>query len=196
LLVRPTAYPHITHLSDVNISSPTSGNTLIYDAVQGRWENANISAGTGISVTNGAGSISIDNTGVTSVTGTAPISSSGGATPAISISQATTSVSGYLTSTDWNTFNGKYSTGGALGTPSSGTLTNCTGYTYANLSGTVPTWNQNTTGSSGSIDVSGGWAVTPSGTTLYFAYNGTNKAKLDSSGNLTVIGNVTAYGTM
>ena len=36
--------------------------------------------------------------------------------------------------------------GGALGTPSSGTLTNCTGYTYANLSGTVPTWNQNTTG--------------------------------------------------
>jgi hypothetical protein len=33
-----------------------------------------------------------------------------------------------------------------LGTPSSGTLTNCTGYTYANLSGTVPTWNQNTTG--------------------------------------------------
>jgi hypothetical protein len=33
-----------------------------------------------------------------------------------------------------------------LGTPASGTLTNCTGYTYANLSGTVPTWNQNTTG--------------------------------------------------
>ena len=37
-----------------------------------------------------------------------------------------------------------------LGTPTSGTLTNCTGYTYANLSGTIPTWNQNTTGSSGS----------------------------------------------
>jgi hypothetical protein len=62
LLVRPTAYPHITHLSDVNISSPTSGNTLIYDAVQGRWENANLTAGTGVSITNGAGSISIANT--------------------------------------------------------------------------------------------------------------------------------------
>jgi hypothetical protein len=83
---------------------------------------------------------------VTEVTGTSPISSSGGATPAISISQATTSVNGFLSSTDWNTFNNKYSTGGALGTPSSGTLTNCTGYTYANLSGTVPTWNQDTTG--------------------------------------------------
>jgi hypothetical protein len=44
---------------------------------------------------------------VTSVTGTAPIASSGGATPAISISQATTSTDGYLSSTDWNTFNNK-----------------------------------------------------------------------------------------
>lgn len=40
------------------------------------------------------------------------------------------------------------------------------------------------------------WTVTESGGTLYFAYSGTNKAKLDSSGNLTVIGNVTAYGTI
>jgi hypothetical protein len=59
LLVRPTAYPHITHLSDVNISSPTSGNLLIYDAPQNRWENADLTASTGISVTNGAGSVTI-----------------------------------------------------------------------------------------------------------------------------------------
>ena len=45
---------------------------------------------------------------VTSVTGTSPIVSSGGTTPAISMAAATTSVSGYLTSTDWNTFNGKF----------------------------------------------------------------------------------------
>ena len=44
---------------------------------------------------------------VTSVTGTAPIVSSGGNTPAISIPAATSSVNGYLTSTDWSTFNGK-----------------------------------------------------------------------------------------
>lgn len=43
---------------------------------------------------------------------------------------------------------------------------------------------------------SGGWNITPTGTTLYFNYNGTNVAALDSSGNLTVIGNVTAYGTV
>lgn len=42
----------------------------------------------------------------------------------------------------------------------------------------------------------GGWSITPSGTTLFFSYNGTNVATLDSSGNLTVIGNLTAYGTI
>jgi hypothetical protein len=47
---------------------------------------------------------------VTSVTGTAPISiATGTTTPAISISQATTSTNGYLSSTDWNTFNSKLS---------------------------------------------------------------------------------------
>ena len=44
---------------------------------------------------------------VTSVTGTAPVVSSGGTTPAISMAAATTSVDGYLTSTDWTTFNAK-----------------------------------------------------------------------------------------
>lgn len=73
----------------------------------------------------------------------------------------------------------------ALGTPSSGNLANCT----------FPTLNQNTTGSSGSISNSGGWSVTPSGTKLYFNYNGTNVGSLDSSGNFIVTGNVTAYGT-
>jgi hypothetical protein len=41
----------------------------------------------------------------------------------------------------------------------------------------------NTTGSAGSIANTGGWAITPSGTKLYFSYNGTNVASMDSSGN-------------
>jgi hypothetical protein len=44
---------------------------------------------------------------VTSVTGTSPVVSSGGSTPAISMPVATTSVNGYLSSTDWTTFNNK-----------------------------------------------------------------------------------------
>jgi hypothetical protein len=44
---------------------------------------------------------------VTSVTGTAPVVSSGGATPAISMAQSSTTVDGYLSATDFTTFNNK-----------------------------------------------------------------------------------------
>jgi len=42
----------------------------------------------------------------------------------------------------------------------------------------------------------GNWTVTESAGVLYFATSGTNKMKLDASGNLTVAGDVTAYGTV
>lgn len=45
--------------------------------------------------------------GVTDVTATAPVLSTGGTTPDISMSPADTGHDGYLTSTDWNTFDGK-----------------------------------------------------------------------------------------
>lgn len=48
---------------------------------------------------------------VTSVTASSPLSSSGGATPNISISQANTSTNGYLSAIDWNTFNNKQPAG-------------------------------------------------------------------------------------
>ena len=47
--------------------------------------------------------------------------------------------------------------------------------------------------------VSGGtqnWTATASGTNLTFAYNGVNKMRIDSSGNLTVTGDVTAFGSL
>jgi hypothetical protein len=43
----------------------------------------------------------------------------------------------------------------------------------------------------------GDWTIEDNGSTvLNIAYNGTNIFKLDSSGNLTVTGNITAYGTV
>lgn len=42
----------------------------------------------------------------------------------------------------------------------------------------------------------GAWTAVESGGVLYFKHNGTNKMKIDSSGNLTVTGNVTAYGSV
>lgn len=85
LFVRPT-YGSVLGGTDgnVNFTSLASGNTLIYDAVAGVWENANLTAGTAIGVTNGPGSITIDNTGVTSAVAGTGISVSG-ATGAVTI---------------------------------------------------------------------------------------------------------------
>jgi hypothetical protein len=115
-------------------TSYTDGQLLIGNTTGNTLTKSTLTAGTGISVTNGAGSITIANTGVTSVTGTSPIASSGGTTPAISISQATTSTNGYLSSTDWNTFNNK--------TSNTGTVTSVSGTGTVNgltLTGTVTT---------------------------------------------------------
>jgi len=73
----------------------------------------------------------------------------------------------------------------ALGTPSSGNLANCI----------FPTLNQNTTGSAGSLATTN-WTVVESGGYIYFKYGGVNKMRLDSSGNMIVTGNVTAYGSI
>jgi hypothetical protein len=52
---------------------------------------------------------------------------------------------------------------------------------------------------SGTITITGGtqsWTAIASGTNLTFAYNGVNVMRLTSTGDITVIGNVTAYGTI
>jgi hypothetical protein len=78
------------------------------------------------------------------------------------------------------------------------------GYTAAaaNGSNASGTWTINITGSAGSASTAGslyngtsGWSVTPSGTKLYFSYNGTNVGSLDSSGNFIALASVTGNGT-
>ena len=51
----------------------------------------------------------------------------------------------------------------------------------------------------GTITITGGtqsWTVAASGTNLTFAYNGTNVLRVDSSGNLTALGDITTTGTI
>jgi hypothetical protein len=70
---------------------------------------------------------------VTSVTGTAPVVSSGGNTPAISMAAATGSVDGYLTSTDWTTFNNKGS-----GTVTAVSVASANGFAGSSSGGATP----------------------------------------------------------
>ena len=50
--------------------------------------------------------------------------------------------------------------------------------------------------STGTTVILSSWTITESGGVLYFATGGTNKMKLDASGNLTCVGDVTAFGTV
>ena len=61
LLVHPQNGYEIGELHDVLITSPTSGQILIYDATAGqtRWENASLGASNGVAVAPGAGSLSV-----------------------------------------------------------------------------------------------------------------------------------------
>ena len=131
---------------------------------------------------------------VTSVTGTSPVASTGGTTPVISMPAATTSVSGYLTSTDWTTFNGKGSgtvtsvaatagTGISVsGSPitTSGTLTitntapdqtvSLTGAGTTSISGTYPnftvTSNDSTLGTVTSVAATAGTGISITGSPI------------------------------
>ncbi|WP_413943279.1 tail fiber domain-containing protein [Bdellovibrio sp. HCB-162] len=81
---------------------------------------------------------------VTGVTASAPLVSSGGATPNISIAPANTSTNGYLSSADWNIFNNKLGTSTLFGGDVTGPYNNVS---VDKIKGTVisatnPTINQ------------------------------------------------------
>jgi trimeric autotransporter adhesin len=134
------------------------------------------------------GSISVGT--VTSVTGTAPVVSSGGATPAISIPAATTSVDGYLTSTDWNTFNNK----------GSGTVTSVSATSpITSTGGVTPTiaMPAATTSVNGYLTSTDWTTFNNKGSGTVTSVSGTGTVSgISLSGTVTSIGNLTLGGTL
>lgn len=86
-------------------TSYTDGQLLIGNSTGNTLTKSTLTAGSGVTITNGSGAITISATGsggtVTNVTGTAPISvATGTTTPAISIASASTSTAGAVQLTD------------------------------------------------------------------------------------------------
>ena len=134
--------------------------------------------------------LSVSGSPVTS-TGTLAVTLSGTALPVANGGTGATTLTGIVKGNGTSAFSAAsagtdyVAPGGALGTPSSGTLTNCT----------FPTLNQNTTGSAASLATTN-FSIVESGGVLYIKYGATNIAKIDSSGNFTSLADVTAFGTI
>jgi len=74
-------------LHNVSAQTPSNGHVLIWNASTSLWESHAITAGTAIGITNGAGSITVSNSGVTSAVAGTGISVSG-ATGAVTITNS------------------------------------------------------------------------------------------------------------
>jgi hypothetical protein len=99
MYVRPQNGYELRELHDVQANSPANNSTLYYDLAVTQWKTASITTILGYTPANAALTINTS----------APLSGGGNLTAdrTLAISQATTSTDGYLSSTDWNTFNGK-----------------------------------------------------------------------------------------
>ncbi len=135
IYVKPQNGYELDEIHDVQINSPVNGQTIVYDQSTSLWKNANITAGTGISITNGPGSIIISAPDTGTVTS---VNASGGTTGMVFTGGPVTS-SGTLT------------LGGTLGIGSGGTGAVTASDARTNLGlGTISTQNAN------SVSITGG----------------------------------------
>ena len=155
--------------SNVQITSPTGGQTLIYDQTNQYWKNANLTAGTAISVTNGTGgTITIANTGVTALSAGTGISLSG-STGSITVTNSAPDQTVTLTAGTGISTSGTYPSFTITNTAPDQTVAITAG-TGISVTGTYPNFTvTNTSPSSGgtvtavSISSSNGFAGTSSG---------------------------------
>ena len=123
-------------------TSYTDGQLLIGNTTGNTLTKTTLTAGSGIAITNGNGSISIaaTNSGtVTAVTGTSPVVSSGGATPAISLASGYGDTQNPYASKTANFILG--APNGVSGVPTF----------RAVVAADIPTLNQNTTGTASNV---------------------------------------------
>lgn len=201
----------IEELHDVLVTSPANGQLLIRDQTSGVWKNASLTAGTGISVTNAAGAITLANTAPNVTTdisishnaSSVVVNSSDGADG--TINAATTSLAGVMTSADKTKLDG-IATGANNYTLPAATSTALGGIelfsdtVQTTAANTVTTTASRTYGiqvnSAGQAVVNVPWTDTNSGGTVTSVGGTGTVSGLTLSGTVTTSGNLTLGGTL
>jgi hypothetical protein len=184
LLVRPTVYPQIENLSNVNISTVTGGDLLVYDGTDARWENAaqsTITAGKATNLAGGsAGQVpyqsAADTTGFTATGTTGQVLTSQGT----GAPTWTTPVAAVTVTDDTTTNNTRYplfadATSGTLAT----TYVSSTKYQFNPSTGDLSATSfsgagTGLTGTAGSLSIGGNAATATSATTATNLAGGAN----------------------
>ena len=211
LLVKVQNGYEMDELHNVSAQSPSNGQVLIYNASTSLWEKNTLTDGTGITITEGAGSITIansgvtsavagtgisvssgtgavtiTNTGVTSVGVTSPVASTGGTTPTISLAASYGDTQNPYASKTANFV--LAAPNGSAGVPTFRAI----------VAADIPTLNQNTTGTAS--NVTGTVAIANGGTgqtTATAAFDALAPTQTSNSGKyLTTNGSTTSWATV
>ena len=173
----------------------TDGQLLIGNTTGNTLAKATLTAGTGVTITNGAGTITIsapDTGTVTSVTASSPLASSGGATPNLSLTGTVAIANGGTAGTATPTAGAiPYGTGTAYAFNTAGT----TGQVLTSAGAGAPTWTTPTTGTVTSVTASSPLASS-GGATPNLSLTGTVAvANGGTAGTATPTAGAIAYGT-
>jgi cytoskeletal protein CcmA (bactofilin family) len=183
-----------------NLATDPSSNTVNYAGLSLGTLNANLigavtgNASTATTLQNARNINGVAFNGSADITVTAAAGTLTGTTLNSGVTASSLTSVGTLTNlTVTNTITGSVS--GNAGTVTNGVYTNGS---YSNPSWLTALAGSKVTGivpASAQISATN-WSVLESSGYLYFQYGGVNKMRLDSSGNLVVVGNVTAYGSI
>jgi hypothetical protein len=186
----------LEELHNVSAQSPSNGQTLIYNASTSLWEKNTLTDGTGISITEGAGTITIANSGVLSAIAGTGISVSG-ATGNVTITNSAPDQTVALTAGTGISTSGTYPNFTITNTAPDQTVSLTAG-TGISTSGTYPNFTITNSAPDQTVSLTGAGTTSISGTYPNFTVTSNDQytGTVTSVGGTGTVNGITLTGTV